>query len=212
MHTTTIRLLNAHNIEQHIAELISIEPKFLPIYQTLGIPDLRKNDGGFSQLMRAIIGQQLSTTAAKSIWQRLENANLINEQRIIQSSDEDLRQCGLSRQKIRYLRSLAEHQIDFVALNDMSDEQVIAVLTDVTGIGVWTAQMYLLFSLGRADVLATDDLAIKVASAVLLDLPARPTAKQLDKHTQHWSPYRSAASLLLWSFYGDLKQRNALPL
>jgi len=86
------------------------------------------------------------------------------------------------------------------------------VLTAVTGIGRWTAEMYLLFSLGRVDILAVDDLAIKVGAMDLLGLDDRPTPKQLRLLSEPWSPYRSAASLLLWSHYGWLKKRDAVPL
>ena len=94
----------------------------------------------------------------------------------------------------------------------MSDGEVIDTLTAVTGIGRWTAEMYLLFSLGRADILAVDDLAIRVAAMALLELPERPTPKQLKVATQSWSPYLSAASLLLWAYYGGLKDKEAMPV
>lgn len=94
----------------------------------------------------------------------------------------------------------------------MPYEEAIEVLTAVIGIGRWTAEMYLLFSLKRADVLAVDDLAIKVAAMALLGLTERPTPKQLKNLTQDWSPHRSAASLLLWSYYGLLRNQTAVPL
>ena len=128
------------------------------------------------------------------------------------ATDEDLRAQGLSKQKIRYTRSLVEHNIDFSALEALPDDEVIKTLTAVIGIGRWTAEMYLLFSLKRADVLAVDDLAIKVAAMDLLGLAERPTPKQLKNLTHDWSPYRSAASLLLWEYYGFLRQKNAVPL
>ena len=162
--------------------------------------------------MRAMVGQQLSVAAATSIWNKLEAASLTSPDAIIHVEDETLRQQGLSRQKIRYLRSLVEHDIDFEALQHLPDTEVIKNLTAVTGIGNWTAEMYLLFSLGRADVLAVDDLAIKVGAMDLLQLKARPTPKQLKTLTEDWSPYRSAASLLLWSHYGWLKDRDAVPV
>lgn len=196
----------------HIASLIKLEPKFAPIYNQVGVPSLRRNAGGFKQLMRAMVGQQLSVAAASSIWQKLVNANLTNPQTIKQAEDEDLRAHGLSHQKIRYSRSLIEHDIDFAALEMMPDEAVLKVLTAVVGIGRWTAEMYLLFSLGRADVLAVDDLAIQVAAMQMLALTERPTPKQLKLATDSWSPHRSAASLLLWAYYGALRNKKAVPL
>lgn len=199
-------------LEGHIKRLIDIEPRFAPIYQQLGVPSLRRNRGGFRELMRAMVGQQLSVAAASSIWSKLENAALITPDAIMKADDDTLRSHGLSRQKIRYIRSLVEHDIDFEALANLPDEAVISELTTVTGIGKWTAQMYLLFSLGRADILAVDDLAIKVGAMEVLGLDERPTPKQLERLTQSWSPHRSAASLLLWAHYGWLKDQEAVPV
>ena len=199
-------------LSENISALIAIEPKFAAIYEQVGLPDLRHNAGGFEQLMRAMVGQQLSVAAAASIWKRLVDAALTTPYKIGEATDEALKAQGLSKQKTRYIRSLVDHNIDFAALENMPDEEVINTLTAVTGVGRWTAEMYLLFSLKRADVLAVDDLAIKVAAMELLGLAERPTPKQLNNLTQHWSPYRSAASLLLWSYYGLLRNKTAVPL
>lgn len=202
----------AEELEAHIIALITIEPRFASIYELVGVPSLRRNVGGFEQLMRAMVGQQLSVAAANSIWQRLVDSGLTSPLSIVAVEDDALREQGLSRQKIRYIRSLIEHNIDFVALTAMSDTEVIATLTAVIGVGRWTAEMYLLFSLGRADILAVDDLAIRVAAMDLLGLTERPTPKQLKLATQEWSPYGSAASLLLWAHYGWLRNKVALPV
>ncbi|WP_201556308.1 DNA-3-methyladenine glycosylase family protein [Psychrobacter sp. 72-O-c] len=199
-------------LKTQIMAIIAIEPKFAPIYQQVGVPSLRRNAGGFEQLMRAMVGQQLSVAAATSIWQRLAEAGLTTPQVIMQAEDDTLRAQGLSKQKIRYTRSLVEHDIDFDALITLTNEDVIKILTAVIGIGHWTAEMYLLFSLGRADVLAVDDLAIKVAAMDLLGLVERPTPKELKTATQEWSPHRSAASLLLWAHYGWMNKRKAVPV
>ena len=203
---------NKQELKAHINALIAIEPRFAPVYEQVGVPDLRHNAGGFTQIMRAMVGQQLSVAAAASIWQRLVEAGLTTPSAIRAATDEDLRAQGLSKQKIRYTRSLVEHDIDFAALTTLPDNDVIDTLTAVVGIGRWTAEMYLLFSLQHADVLAVDDLAIKVAAMELLDLEERPTPKQLKNLTQDWSPHRSAASLLLWQYYGFLRQKTAIPL
>ena len=203
---------NIKEVEAHISALINIEPRFAPIYEQVGVPDLRHNVGGFTQIMRAMVGQQLSVAAAASIWQRLVDRGLTTPAAIHAATDEDLRTQGLSKQKIRYIHSLVEHNIDFAALQTLADEDVIKKLTAVMGIGRWTAEMYLLFSLKRADVLAVDDLAIKVAAMDLLGLAERPMPKQLKNLTQDWSPHRGAASLLLWQYYGFLRQKTAIPL
>ena len=203
---------NSKELEAHISALINIDPRFAPIYEQVGVPDLRHNAGGFTQIMRAMVGQQLSVAAAASIWQRLVDRGLTTPTAIHAATDEDLRTQGLSKQKIRYTRSLVEHDIDFAALETLTDEEVIKTLIAVIGIGRWTAEMYLLFSLKRADVLAVDDLAIKVAAMDLLGLAERPTPQQLKGLAQDWSPHRSAASLLLWQYYGFLRQKTAMPL
>lgn len=199
-------------LKTHIQALIQIEPRFAPVYEQVGVPSLRRNEGGFAALLRAIVGQQLSVAAASSIWKRLVDADLVTPKTLMQADDERLKSQGLSRQKIRYVRSLVEHDIDYPALEAMSDSEVIDTLTAVVGIGRWTAEMYLLFSLGRADVLAVDDLAIRVAAMALLELPERPTPKQLKVATLPWSPYLSAASLLLWAHYGWLRNKEAMPV
>ena len=203
---------NAKELEEHIISLIELEPRFAPLYDQVGIPNLRHNAGGFEQLMRAIVGQQLSVAAATSIWQRLLDTGLTAAQALSEATDDTLRTQGLSKQKIRYTRSLAAHDIDFAALETMTNQDVTKTLTAVTGIGNWTAEMYLLFSLKRADIFAVDDLAIKVATMHLLGLKERPTSKQLKTLTQDWSPHLSAASLLLWEHYGLLRNKNAVPL
>ncbi|WP_201613040.1 DNA-3-methyladenine glycosylase family protein [Psychrobacter immobilis] len=203
---------NSKELEAHISALINIDPRFAPIYEQVGVPDLRHNAGGFTQIMRAMVGQQLSVAAAASIWQRLVDRGLTTPTAIHAATDEDLRMQGLSKQKIRYTRSLVEHDIDFSVLETLTDEEVIKTLIAVIGIGRWTAEMYLLFSLKRADVLAVDDLAIKVAAMDLLGLAERPTPQQLKGLAQDWSPHRSAASLLLWQYYGFLRQKTAMPL
>lgn len=203
---------NTNELEQRIAALVAIEPRFAPVHKQVGTPSLRHNEGGFEQLMRAMVGQQLSVAAADSIWKRLVDAELITPQAIHEATDDTLKAQGLSKQKTRYVRSLVDHDIDFAALEALPNEEVVTTLTAVTGIGRWTAEMYLLFSLKRADILAVDDLAIKVAAMELLGLAKRPTPKKLKDLTQHWSPYRSAASLLLWSYYGSLRDKTAVPL
>lgn len=203
---------NTEELEEHIIALIAIEPRFAPVYEQVGMPSLRHNAGGFEQLMRAMVGQQLSVAAAASIWKKLVAAGLTTPQAIAEAQDETLRAQGLSRQKMRYVRSLVAHDIDFATLTTMPNEAAVKTLTAVTGIGRWTAEMYLLFSLKRDDILAVDDLAIKVAAMTVLGLAERPTPKQLKGLTEIWSPHRSAASLLLWSYYGLLRDKTAVPL
>ncbi len=117
------------------------------------------------------------------------------------ASEVELRACGLSRQKIRYAHALAAARIDYAALPQMPDEAVIATLTEVPGIGTWTAEIYAMFSLGRADVFAHGDLALQEAARRLFGLDERPKEKQMRQMAAGWVPWRSVAARLLWAYY-----------
>lgn len=202
--TTTAQLQAAVNA------LIAHEPRFASVYQHTGLPTLRVREAGFLQLYHAIVAQQISVAAANSIWQRIIDSGYATEAAVLAADSEQLRTLGLSRQKVRYVQSLAQHQIDYAALAHQSDKDVIDTLTAVTGIGRWTAEIYCLFSLNRSDIFAANDLALQVAAQHALDLPARPKEAQLRKIAQAWSPYRSAAAYLLWAYYRVVKQRDGV--
>ncbi|WP_299983207.1 DNA-3-methyladenine glycosylase [uncultured Ruegeria sp.] len=177
--------------------------------QTGPLP-LRRKPDGFAQLLSAIVSQQVSVASANAIWKRLQDAKLTGPRKIMWATDDDLRAVGLSRQKIRYARALAEARIDYKALQDASDDEVVAILTEVPGIGVWTAEIYAMFSLGRADVIAPGDLALQEAARILYDLPERPTDKELRKMAEAWSPWRSVAARVLWAYYRVAKDREGI--
>lgn len=206
MQATT--LTDKKALKQQIESLIRQEPRFNTAYKQTGIPTLRLREGGFLQLYHTIVSQQLSVSAANSIWQKLSHGGFTDATSIITAGEDDLRNCGLSKQKIRYVKSLATHNIDYDGLHRQPDESVIETLTAVTGIGRWTAEIYCLFSLNRRDVFAANDLALQVASQQLFDLPERPKERDMRKLAEQWSPYRSAAAYLLWSYYGVIKGRE----
>lgn len=176
---------------------------------TVQLP-LRRRTDGFAQLLSAIVSQQLSVASAASIWKRVQDAGMDKPSTIAAASDEDLRACGLSRQKIRYVRALVDADIDYVALRDLSSSEVIKTLTTVSGIGVWTAEIYAMFSLGRADVFAPGDLALQEAARLLFDLPTRPTEKELRQMAQAWTPWRAVAARALWAYYKVAKEREGI--
>ncbi|MGR3616309.1 MAG: DNA-3-methyladenine glycosylase family protein [Paracoccaceae bacterium] len=171
---------------------------------------LRLRPDGFAQLLSAIISQQVSVASANVIWDRLSAANLTDPARIMATSEEDLRAIGLSRQKARYARALADARIDYDALRDAPTADVIATLVQVSGIGLWTAEIYAMFSLGRADVFAPGDLALQEAARVLYDLDVRPTEKELRQMAEAWSPWRSVAARILWAYYRVAKDREGI--
>jgi DNA-3-methyladenine glycosylase II len=190
--------------------LTRAEPRFGRVLELCGPPPLRRREDGFDALLSAIISQQVSTAAARAIWSRLQGAGLTQPDAILAARDEDLRAAGLSRQKISYARALAGAGIDFDALRTAPEDQVIATLTAVSGIGRWTAEIYAMFSLGRADMFAPNDLALQEGARMLFDLPDRPREKALREMAQAWSPWRTVAAGMLWAYYGAVKRRDGV--
>ena len=185
-------------------------PEFSCAIDIIGSLNLRRQPDGFSQLLSAIVSQQLSVAAANSIWSRLKSARLIGPRKISSASDEQLAAAGLSRQKIRYARALADSKINFRKLRGMASDEVIAELTQVSGIGSWTAEIYTMFSLGRADVFAPGDLALQESARLLFDWPIRPKEKEFRELAKAWSPWRSVAARILWSYYRKVKERDGI--
>ena len=190
--------------------LANFEPRFAKALEMTGTLPLRRRPDGFAQLLSAIVSQQVSVAAARAIWGRLRDARLTGPRKIQWASDEALRAAGLSRQKIRYARALADARINYAALREAPSDAVIATLTEVPGIGVWTAEIYAMFSLGRADVFAPGDLALQEAARILFELPERPSERALRQMAEDWSPWRAVAARLLWAYYKIAKQREGI--
>ena len=186
------------------------DPRFAPALDACCPLPLRRKPDGFDQLLSAIVSQQVSVASAAAIWGRLQEAGMVTPEAIRATDEEGLRALGLSRQKASYARALAEAGIDFDALRGTPTDEVIATLTAVKGIGVWTAEIYAMFSLGRADVFAHGDLALQEAARVLLDLPERPREKQMRQIAEDWSPWRSVAARALWAYYRVAKDREGI--
>jgi DNA-3-methyladenine glycosylase II len=175
---------------------------------TDGLPDPRagRPDDHYGALVRSIVGQQLSTRSAQAIYGRLLDrfgGRPPTPAEVVADDPDELRTtAGLSHAKVRYLRSLAEHVIDrsldLDALDGMSDDEVMAALTAISGIGPWSAQVYLMFHLGRPDVVAAGDLGIRRAVMLRYGLPEMPSAAAVDEIAEAWRPYRTLASRFLW--------------
>ncbi|MEN8658224.1 DNA-3-methyladenine glycosylase 2 family protein [Marivita sp.] len=190
--------------------LAKAEPRFaLALEQTGDLP-LRRRPDGFAQLLSAIVSQQVSVASARAIWAKLEDAGAVTPDAVLRFDQDGLRDLGLSRQKARYACALAEAGIDYDALRHASNDEVIKTLTSVTGIGVWTAEIYAMFSLGRADVFAPGDLALQEGARILFDLPERPKEKPLRQMAEAWSPWRSVAARALWAYYHVAKDREGI--
>lgn len=203
-------IASAADIEAGVAHLSAACPRLAHANAVAGPPPLRRRPDGFTQLLNAIVSQQLSVASAEAIWARLRAAGLTAEATIAAAGDEELRAAGLSRQKIRYARALASAGIDYGALRTAPDEEVIATLVQLPGIGRWTAEIYAMFSLGRADVFAPGDLALQEAARLLYDLPERPRDRALRGMAEGWRPWRSVAARLLWAYYRAAKQREGI--
>ena len=198
------------DVAEGMAVLSQICPRMKAAYAQIGPLPLRRKPDGFGQLLNAIIGQQVSIASAAAIWSRMETAGMVTATRCAKASEAELRNLGLSRQKIRYAQELGRAGIDFEALRDLPSVDVIRTLTAVPGIGPWTAEVYAMFSLGRADVFAPGDLALQEAARVLYDLPDRPKEKAFRDMAAAWAPWRSVAARLLWAYYAHLKNREGI--
>ena len=192
------------------AWLSARDARFADALRQTGPLPLRLRPDGFAQLLSAIVSQQVSVASARAIWGRMEAAGLSEAARIIAAGDDDLRAVGLSRQKMRYARALAAADLDYAALRSLPTPQVVRTLVKVPGIGVWTAEIYAMFSLGRADVFAPGDLALQEAARLLFDLPERPKDRALRVMAEDWSPWRSVAARLLWAYYHVAKDREGI--
>ena len=192
------------------AWLAARDARFARALELTGALPLRLRPDGFAQLLSAIVSQQVSVASANAIWGRMTAAGLTGPRKILGATEEELRAAGLSRQKIRYARALAGARIDYRALRAAPTDEVINTLTAVPGIGVWTAEIYAMFSLGRADVFAPGDLALQEAARVLFGLEARPTEKALRAMAGDWSPWRSVAARLLWAYFRVAKDREGI--
>ena len=176
------------------------------VHDVAGDPPLRRRPGGFEGVARIVVGQQLSTASASAIWARLASRIApLTADTVLAESDEGLRACGLSRPKIRTLRALSSAvgggDLDQAALERASDEEVHAALTAVSGIGPWTADIYIMFCRGRADAFAAGDLALQIAAQHAAGLDARPRPVELAALAERWRPWRAVAACLLWAYY-----------
>jgi DNA-3-methyladenine glycosylase II len=206
-------------MRQAITHLKKSDPVMAQIIARVGPFRLDRRPATFEAMARAIVFQQLAGAAARTIYQRLQNAceqavggqaterSLyggfgITPESVLALSEQQMRACGLSRQKLSYIRDLANktisREVDFASLPGMSDDDVIAHLTRVKGIGMWSAQMFLIFALGRLDVMPTADLGINMAICRAYGKRKIPKPKQILQFSEKWKPYRSLACWYLW--------------
>ena len=196
------------SIQSAVEALASREPAFAGVLERHGVPEPRSSDRGVQTLLRTIVGQQVSVAAARSMWAKLEAAfgSPPALAKLLKATDEEMRAAGMSRQKAGYIRSLADLVLSGeLTLDDLpkDDEEAIALLTRIKGIGRWSAEIYLLFAEGRADVFPAGDLAVLVELGRLMGLKDKPSEKQLRELAEPWRPYRGAAAVLAWHSYNS---------
>jgi DNA-3-methyladenine glycosylase II len=198
-----------------LAVLCARDPDLARIERVAGPLPWRRRPAGFPGLLQAIVGQQISNQAAAAIWRRVAAIpGALDPAGLLSLPDEALRAAGLSRPKIGHARALAtaftEGRLATAALAALSDEAAIATIASVRGLGRWTAEIYLLFALGRDDVFPAADLALAAAAAHVKGLAERPTPAALRALAEPWRPYRALAARLLWHHWRHVTGRPAM--
>lgn len=196
----------AETLRGSLDAIAAIEPGFVAALARVGYPEPRLREPGYETLLRTIVGQQVSVAAAAAVWRKLE-ADLgagCAPDALLERDHDALRACGLSRQKQGYARSLAEMvlsgALDLNAL-PADDEEAIAQLIQIKGIGRWSAEIYLLFAEGRPDIWPAGDLAVQIEVGRILGLPERPSEKATRQLAEAWRPHRGAAAIMAWHHY-----------
>ncbi|MBU0726385.1 MAG: DNA-3-methyladenine glycosylase 2 family protein [Alphaproteobacteria bacterium] len=199
-------------LAEDMAALARRDPDIAAAVALVGLPPPRVLEPGFASLLGIIVEQQVSVASGKAIQRKLLDAfGTVTAEAVCAADDATLLGCGLSRPKLRYTRILAlevaERRLALDDLHGLSDAEAMARLTALTGIGRWTAEIYLMFALGRRDIWPALDLALQVAVQDIKRLETRPGAKVMDAVAAPWQPQRSAAALLFWRYYRHLRQR-----
>ena len=201
-----------------VARLLALDPEIVGKLIEVGGPTpLRLQEPGFAGMARIIVAQQVSTASANAIFKRVETILApLSAQTILQADDEKLRACGLSMPKMRGLRALAQavanDGLDLLALGALAAEDAHRALVAVKGVGPWTADIYLLFSLGHPDAFPAGDLALQEAAKIVLGLEKRPDARRLEEIADRWRPLRGIAARMLWAYYRNARQRVGMAL
>ena len=201
-----VEILNKQNLTEICEKLAKSDADLAFIFETYGTPPLWAREANFSTLIHIILEQQVSLASALSAFNKLkENLGEITPENVLKLSDEELKLCYFSRQKIIYARELAkavlDKTLDLKSLENLSDEAVKIELKKIKGIGDWTADIYLLMALLRADVMPKGDLALHVAWKKLKNLKDAPHADEFQQIAEKWKPFRAVAARLLWYFY-----------
>jgi DNA-3-methyladenine glycosylase II len=206
LQSETLRPLTQKTLAQAARELAARDPLLANIHATYGDPPLWRRATGFRTLVHIILEQQVSLSSAKSMLLRLEREiQPFTPERFLQTGGMYLRALGVTRQKSAYLMHLSESlvsgELSLTRLSRLSDDQALARLTRIKGIGLWSANIYLLMAMRRADIWPAGDLALAVAIKELKSLERKPTAEELERIAETWRPHRAVAARMLWQYY-----------
>jgi len=197
------------DLSQQLANIAELDSDLANLLTQHGPPEARQRPRGFAALLYIIVEQQVSVASGQAIWARVKGSGPLEPERYATLDDETLAGMGLSRPKIRYARALAravlDRSLDVDAIEQMSDDEARAHMTQVLGIGDWTVDIYLLFSLARDDIWPVGDLAVREALREAKGLDERPDAVTMTAIAEPWRPWRSAAAHILWRHYRWLR-------
>ncbi|HWE47243.1 MAG TPA: DNA-3-methyladenine glycosylase 2 family protein [Caulobacteraceae bacterium] len=200
----------APQIKRMREKLVGLDPALAKVDAETPVFAWRTRDGGYMGLLEILVAQQVSTAAANAIWARfMTGVGEATPERVLATSEENLRSFGLSRPKVRYFRAIAEAavegRIDFAALGALDDEAALNDLLNLPGVGRWTAEIYLMFSEHRLDFFPGADIALQEAIRWADGAEVRPDTAQANARAERWSPYRSCAAHMLWRWYRAVK-------
>lgn len=207
---------NDGDIQAALAELVQLDPRLAAIVETAGPVPLRLAEPGFAGLASIIVSQMVSRASADAIWRRIAASGPVTAQTYAALDPQVIATFGLSRAKAKTLANLAsamtEERFDLESLGEYEAREAIRLLTDLPGIGPWTAEVYLMFCGGHADMFPVGDVALQAAVADAFSLDRRPEGKALAEMAAIWSPWRSVAARLFWAYYAVRMKRNVTPL
>jgi DNA-3-methyladenine glycosylase II len=211
----TTHIHSESDLDNAIAALTALDPRFGAVFARTGRPPLRRRAGGFAGLAQIIVGQQVSVASAAAIHGRLVAiGDPFDHAAVLRARRDRLVRVGLSGAKIKTLKAIARAietgAIDLAALADMPADDAHALLTQLHGIGPWTADLYLLACLGHADAWPAGDLALQEAARLAFGLDKRPTTKEMGLLAEGWRPFRAVAARLLWAYYRVVKSREGV--
>jgi DNA-3-methyladenine glycosylase II len=209
--------IDAESLQEARVWLAARDPALAHMDERAPVFAWRTSLGGFAGLVRVITGQQVSIAAAAAIWARLEaGLGAVTPERVLATDIQGLRALGLSAPKARYVRAIAEAHIcgatDLGSLHALDDAAAADVLCGLTGVGRWTADIYLMFCEGRRDVFPAGDLALQEGLRMAEGWPVRPSEQALLARAELWRPHRGVAAHLIWAYYGVMGRRQATPL